>query len=131
MNVFDDTPIDQTSFSYRDLLGQDLWSAFTVAATLTVVGTPTYTGRYRFVGRQCFFQIALVSTTSIASTAGTHYVNLPTAAKGLAGVATMTNNTTKVAVGVCHIDVATSRCYLPAQAASGETFTVAGWFEIG
>ena len=96
-----------------------------------VVGTPTYTGRYRIVGRQCFFQVTLVATTSIASTAGTHYVTLPITAGGLGGVATMTNDTTNIAVGVCHLDVATSRAYLPTQAASANTFIVAGWFEIG
>jgi len=82
------------------------------------------------VGRQCFFQVTLVSTTSIASAAGTDYLTLPMTALGLAGVATMTNGTSNVAVGVCHIDVATSRCYLPAQVASGNTFTLAGSFEI-
>lgn len=130
MNAFDDTQVDQASFAYRDLLGVDTWESFTVSASLTVVGTPTYTGRYRFVGRQCFFQVSLVSSTSIASTAGTHYVTLPVAAKGIGGAATMTNDTTNIAVGVCHIDVATSRCYLPTQAASGDTFTIAGWYEV-
>lgn len=131
MNVFDDANIDKKSFAYRDLLGLDRWDSFVVSASLTVVGTPTYVGRYRIVGKQCFFEISAVASTSIASTAGTHYFLLPTAAKGLAGVATMTNATTKIAVGVCHIDVPTSRCYVPAQAASGNTFLVAGWFEIG
>lgn len=131
MNAFDEIQVDQASFAYRDLLGVDIWDTFTVSVSLTVVGTPTYTGRYRFVGRQCFFQVSLVSTTSIASTAGTHYVTLPVAAKGIGGVATMTNDTTNIAVGVCHIDVSTSRCYVPTQAASGNTFTIAGWFEVG
>jgi hypothetical protein len=129
-NDFDNTPIDRKSFSYRDLLGQDLWDSFTVAVSLAVVGTPTYVGRYRIVGAQCFFQVTLVATTSIASTAGTHYVTLPIAAKGLAGDAAMTNRTGLIAVGTCHIDVATSRAYLPAQVASGDTFQVAGWYEI-
>lgn len=120
---------DETSFAYSDLHGIDRWESFDVSASITVVGTPTYVGRYRFVGKQCFFQISLVSDTSIESTAGTHYVTLPIAAKGVAGVATMTDDTTNIAVGVCHIDVATGRCYLPSQAASGNTFTVAGWFE--
>ena len=123
--------VDQRSFSWRDLFGIDRWESFTVAVSLVVVGTPTYTGRYRIVGRQCFFQVTLVATTSIASTAGTHYVTLPITAGGLGGVATMTNDTTNIAVGVCHLDVATSRAYLPTQAASANTFTVAGWFEIG
>jgi hypothetical protein len=121
---------DETSFAYRDLHGIDRWEEFTVSASLTVVGTPTYTGRYRFVGKQCFFQVSLVSDTSIASTAGTDYVVLPVTAKGVAGMAAMTDDVTNVAVGQCHIDVATSRCYVPTQGASGNTFTVAGWFEI-
>jgi hypothetical protein len=131
VNALDNLQIDTKSFSYRDLLSLDQWDSFTVAVSLTVVGTPTYTGRYRIVGKQCFFQVSLVSSTSIASTAGTHYITLPITAAGIGGVATMTNDTTNIAVGVCHIDVATSRCYVPTQAASGNTFTVCGWFEIG
>jgi hypothetical protein len=123
--------VDPASFAYKDLTSQDRWESFTVAVSLTVVGTPTYTGRYRIVGKQCFFQVSLVSSTSIATTAGTHYVTLPITAKGIGGMATMTNDTTNIAVGVCHIDVSDSRCYLPSQVASGNTFTVAGWFEIG
>jgi hypothetical protein len=130
VNVFDDAPIDTKSFSYRDMLGQDLWESFTVSASVTVVGTPTYAGRYRFVGLQCFFQISAVSSTSIETTAGTSYFALPRAAKGIGGVATMTNDTTNIAVGLCHVDVATARVYLPTQGASGDTFTVCGWFEI-
>lgn len=130
MNIFDDATIDTKGFAYRDLLGLDRWDPFTVAVSLTVVGTPTYVGRFRFVGKQCFFQVSLVASTSIASTAGTHYVSLPTSAKGLGGVATMTNDTTNIAVGVCHIDVTTSRCYVPTLVASGNTFIVCGWYEV-
>ncbi len=95
------------------------------------MGTPTYVGRYRFVGKQCFFQISAVASTSIESTAGTHYFQLPTDAEGLGGQATMTNATTNIAVGDCHIDVANGRAYLPTQAASGNTFVICGWYEIG
>lgn len=130
MNALDDRDIDEKSFAFRDLLGVDRWDEFTVSASLTVVGTPTYTGRFRFVGSQCFFQVSLVSSTSIATTAGTHYISLPVTAKGLGGVASMTNGTTNIAVGVCHIDVANSRCYLPTQGASGNVFTVSGWYEV-
>lgn len=131
MNELDNKSLSERSFSYQDILGQDKWTAWTPAfGSLTVVGTPTYTGRFKVVGRQLFFQATLVSTTSIASVAGTDYLTLPKTALGLGGVATMTNGTTNVAVGVCHIDVATSRCYLPTQVASGNTFTLAGWFEI-
>ena len=130
MNDFDGLQIDRKSFAYRDLLGLDQWDTFTVSATITVVGTATYSGRYRIAGKRCEFQISAVATTSIATTAGTSYFSLPIAAKGIGGMATMTNDTTNVAVGVCHIDVATSRCYLPTQSASANTFNVAGWFEI-
>lgn len=123
-------PQDVKSFSWRDLHGQDKWEAFTVTASFTEVGTAVYTGRRRVVGRQCFFQIHVNPDTSIATTAGTSYVALPLTAAGLGGVATMTNDTTNVAVGVCHIDVTDSRCYPPAQSASGNNFTICGWFEI-
>lgn len=123
---------NQKGFAYRDLLDVDQWeTGWTVSASLTVVGTPTYTGRYRIVGRQCYFQISAVSSTSIATTAGTSYFTLPITAKGIGGVATMTNDTSDIAVGVCHIDVSTSRCYVPSQVASGHTFKVCGWYEIG
>lgn len=121
---------DVRGFAFRDLAGQDRWLAFTVSASLTEVGAATYTGRLRVVGRQCFFQVSIVPATSVASTAGTHYIALPMTAKGIGGVSSMTNDTTNVAVGVCHIDVTTSRCYLPALVASGNTFTVAGSYEI-
>lgn len=122
---------DQTSFAYRDLMGQDTWLSFTpVFGSLTVVGATTYTGRYRVVGRSLQFQVSFSAATSIASVAGTDYLNLPVAAKGLAGMCVMSNDTTNVAVGTCHIDVATSRCYLPAQVASGNTFLLCGSFEI-
>lgn len=122
---------DQSSFAYQNLIGQDGWNSWVpVFGSLTVVGATTYLGRMHVFGRQCFFQVSLLAATSIASVAGTDYLNLPRAAVGLCGEAIMTNNTTNVAVGVCHVDVATSRCYLPAQAASGNTFTIAGWFEV-
>ena len=131
MNLEDEVP-NKTGFSWRDLNGKDRWEAFTPSGVITEVGTPTYYGRLRIVGRLCYFQAQLSASTSIASTAGTSYITLPVVAntQGLAGVATMSNDTTNIAVGVCHIDVATGRCYLPALVASGNVFTVAGWFEV-
>ncbi len=130
MNPFDNIQVDQRSFAYVDLLGQDKWMAFTPVFSLTVVGATSYLGKFKIVGRQCFFQVEFSAATSIASVAGTNYLNLPVSAEGYGGMAVMTNDTTNVAVGVCHIDAATSRCYLPAQAASGDTFTVSGSYEI-
>ena len=131
MNPFDDITIDSKAFSYRDLTGQDKWTAWTpVFTSLTVIGATAYTARYRINGKQCSFQVQFSAATSIASTAGTTYLALPFTAKGLNGIAVMTNGTTNVAVGVCHIDVANSRCYLPTQLASGNVFHACGSFEI-
>ena len=132
MNDLDNLVLNKKGFSYLNLLDLDTWVTFTpVFGSLTVVGATTYTGRMRAVGRLLFFQVTFLAATSIASTAGTDYLTLPILAKGLAGMATMTNDTTNIAVGTCHIDVTNSRCYLPTQIASGNTFTLAGWFEIG
>lgn len=122
---------NESGFAARDLRGVDRWETFTVTATVTLVGTLTAVGRYRVVGRSCQFQVSLIAATSIATTAGTSFIVLPIAAvTGIAGMAVMTNDTSNIAVGIAHIDVATSRCYLPSQGASGDLFNVAGWYEI-
>lgn len=131
MNELDNIYLAKQSFAYRDIVGQDKWTAWApVFGSLTVVGATTYSGRFRVVGRCCQFQVQFSSATSIASVAGTDYLTLPFTAGGYAGLATMTNDTTNVAVGLCHFDIANSRCYLPAQTASGNTFTLAGWYEV-
>lgn len=131
MNAFDDLAIDPASFSMRDLQGQDAWVAFVpVFGSLTVIGATTYSGRMRIVGAQVFVQVKFSAATSIASTAGTDYLNSPVAMNGLAGHAVMSNDSSNIAVGNCHVDVATSRIYLPSQSASANVFNLAGWFEI-
>jgi len=125
-------PVANQTFTFRDSQGQDRWeiSWTPVFGSLTVIGATSYTGRYRVIGRVCEFQVKFSAATSIASTAGTDYLTLPFAAAGLSGIAVMTNDTTNIAVGVCHIDVATSRCYLPTQTASGNVFNLCGSFEV-
>lgn len=123
--------LNEAGFAHRDLIGQDRWESFTpVFGSLTVVGATTYSGRYRIVGKSVQFQASFSAATSIASVAGTDYLTLPIAAKGLSGICVMTNDSTNVAVGLCHVDVTTSRCYLPAQIASGNTFLLCGSYEI-
>ena len=127
----DDPSINQQGFAYADLLGLDKWGAWTPTRTSwTDVGTPTVTALFRAVGRQCFFQIKVVPSTSVATTAGTSYVSLPIAANGIGGDASMVNRTSNVAVGSCVIDETNSRLYVPTQAASGNTFTLSGWYQI-
>ena len=131
MNAFDELVVDVKSFAYQDLIGQDRWTSWTPVFTgLTVVGATTYSARYRIMGKSCQFQVQLSAATSIASTAGTTYLALPFSAKGLSGIAVMTNDTSNVAVGTCHLDVANSRCYLPTQLASANVFHLCGSFEV-
>ena len=124
--------LDETSFAFLDITSQDGWKTWTVAfGSLTVIGATNYTGRYHTEGKVIRFQVRFSAATSIASTAGTDYLTLPIASKGLGGMAVMTNATTNIAVGVCHIDATNGRCYLPTQGASGNTFNLSGWYEIG
>ena len=131
MNGLDDIQLAQDSFSWRDIQGRDKWQTFTpVFGSLTVVGATAYSGRYRFVGRKCELQVKFSAATSIASVAGTDYLTLPFTAAWLTGFGVMSNDTTNIAVGVCHLDVATSRLYLPTQTASGNVFNLFGSFEV-
>jgi hypothetical protein len=119
-------------FADRDLRGIDRWESFTpVFGSLTVVGATSYSGRLRIVGKSVECQVKFSAATSIASVAGTDYLNLPIAAGGVAGDGgSMTNLTTNIAVGDCVLNTTTSRLYLPAQAASGSTFNLYFTYEI-
>lgn len=126
-----DVDADESSFAFRDLTDTDTWTPFDpVFGSLTTVGATNYSGRFRVVGRQCFFQVQFSAATSIASVAGTDYLTLPIGVQGLSGAMVMTNDSTNVAVGNCHVDVATGRCYLPTQTASANVFNLAGWCEV-
>jgi len=132
-------------FANRDLLDQDTYQlrtqadvAFATQFSVTLVGTGSYTMRWRDVGKACQFECEFSSTTTIASTAGTSYFLLPlrsynasNLAFGKGGLAQMNNLTTNVATGLCSIKLVNGRCYLPALVASGNTFQVAGWYPIG
>lgn len=109
------------------------WQSFTPARTgWTDVGTPTVTGRYRRIGHTCFVQVKVVPETTCAATAGTSYVTLPVAvgAGSLSGFGEMMNATTLVAVGVCVVDTANSRVYVPSQVATGNTLTIWAEYEV-
>lgn len=122
---------NRQGFAYKDLEGIDRWDSWTPTRTgWTDVGTPTVTALYRVVGRQCFFQIKVVPGTTVATTAGTSYVGLPIAAAGIGGDGSMQNQTTNIAVGACSFDVTNSRVYVPTQGASGNTFAIAGWYQV-
>ena len=96
------------------------------------MGSPTVTARYCQNGKIVFFQIKVVPGTTTATVAGTSYVSLPVSAgaSALAGEGSMMNITTLVAVGTCAMDVTNSRCYVPTQGATGNTLTIAGFYEV-
>ena len=50
--------------------------------------------------------------------------------EGDCGETSVGNLTTNVSVGTGVIDATNSRCYLPSQSASGNTFSLAGWYEV-
>ena len=131
MNDLDGIITDKKSFAWKDIQGQDQWIPFVpVFTSLTLVGAATYTGRFHIVGKQLFFQVTLLAATSVASTAGTTFVQLPITPRGIAGESSMSNLTTNVAVGVGVIDAVNGRCYPPSQIASGNTFSLCGWYEV-
>lgn len=131
MNYFDNIEIDQQGFSFRDLKGMDLWQSFTpVFGSLTIVGATTYEGRFRIVGKQFQGQVKFSAATSIASVAGTDYLTLPKSAKGITGFGVMSNDTSNIAVGLCHLDTTASRLYLPTQTASGNIFNLYFTYEM-
>ena len=129
MNELDNEPIDKTSFAFNDLRGRDGWQTFTVTYSFATATSLTVIGRCKFVGRMCFWQVQS-SGTSIATTAGASYIDLPIPAKGFGGVTQMFNDTANTGVAGGGISVSDSRYYPPTQAASADTFTFSGWYEI-
>ena len=127
-----------SGFAWRDLTNSDAYKLRTQAdiafatqvPVITLLGAGSYAMRWRDVGRACHFEMELVSTVSLAMVAGVSYFRLPLPANtaGRGGLATMYNKTTNVAVGVCAIDLTNTRCYMPAQAASPDTFQISGWY---
>lgn len=132
MNQFDDIPLAEQSFAWADLTGRDKWqTTWTPVDTgWTKVGTATFTGRFKVVGKQCIFQVKVAPGTTVATVAGTSYIACAIAAAGLAGDVKMFNATTNVGVGIGGIDVANSRIHVPTIAATGNTLTIDGWHEI-
>ena len=129
MNDLDDIILDKRSFAYREIIGQDKWETWTVTYSFVTATSLTVVGRFHTIGKQCFFQVKS-SGTSLETTAGTSYIDLPITAAGYGGSGTMMNDTSNVAVGVGHIDVATNRFFPPSQGPSANNFIFAGWYEI-
>lgn len=120
------------SFAYRDLIGQDRWESWTPTVSMTIVGSPTYAGRFRVVGRLCEFQVKFTCSggNTVACTAGTSYIALPIAAKGYGGLVLAFDTSAKTAHGAGGIDVTNSRAYPAGWVASTVDVVVAGSYEV-
>lgn len=155
MNALDDFELSKHSFSFKDIIGLTprnlylpgtitsggalagsnitAWTSWTPTRTgWTDIGAPTVTARKAQVGNIGYLQVKVVPGTTVATAAGTSYINLPIAANAssIGGDGSMMNLTTLVGVGNIVIDTANSRLYVPTQAATGNTLSIAAWWEV-
>lgn len=128
-NDFDDKTLDYKSFSFLDLLGQGKWTAWTPTYSFATATNLTVVGRFLIVGKLCFWQVQSTGT-SLATTAGTSYINMPFPAVGYGGQGTMDNMTTNVSVGRGPVNASTDRFYPPTQGASANAFSFTGFYEV-
>ena len=96
--------------------------------SLTVVGTPTYTGNFVKIGRQVSFIISVTSTTSTSSTAGVTTFNLPFIS-AFNGVCVAVNRSTVSSYG-CGVITNYNRLYPPAWAATQHEVNISGTYFV-
>jgi hypothetical protein len=100
---------------------------------LTVVGTPTYTGRYTRVGRVVYFSVRIQSTTTTASTVGvTVMTGFPfVIATGENTVLSAINNGTLATLpnGAVSISGGSTTAYLPTWSATADV-VLSGFYTV-
>ena len=122
---FSATPNTGTS----ELLADYEEGTFTPTFTnLTVVGTPTYTGRYTKVGRLVTFTLRIQSTTTTSSSAGATYFTQPFAQFSNRGTITAANGNATASYGVGLI-ADDGNCYLPTWVAIADV-SVSGFYYV-
>lgn len=101
--------------------------------SLTVVGAPTYAGRYTRIGDLVFWQVLITAggANTTASTAGvTGINNLPFTIAHTNNLS-VSNANTGIAIGDGHIGgVGTQNANTPTWAATNANITISGWYEI-
>lgn len=123
--------IREGTFAWRDIQGIDLWEIWSPArGGWTDVGAPAEQGRFRVVGRQCFFQVLVTPDTSVETTTGASYIELPIQPAGWAGVVTASDITAPITAGIGVIQVQTSRAYMPSIGPTSNPVGIAGWYEV-
>jgi hypothetical protein len=96
-------------------------------AGLTIVGTPTYTGKYTRIGRQVTIVLRIQSTGSTASVLGTTYFNLPIAATSTSTLTAVQSLAgASYGVGLIYTD---GNCYPPTWGANADV-TISGTFFV-
>ena len=111
-------------------IGFPVWFSWTPNIIgLTVVGTPTYTGKFSIAGRIATIQISVSATTSTTSSAGTSQCNnLPI--YGSSPSSALTSNSGAQGYISSLIDAPIKKLYFPSWAASAFTFYIWGSYEI-
>lgn len=95
--------------------------------SLTVVGTPTYTGFYTIIGNVLKFVSTVTATTSTACTVGvTNINNLPVSAARADVVYVSSNFVGNIGMGI----VSTNVVFPPGWAASAHVFIISGCYQI-
>jgi hypothetical protein len=91
-----------------------------VPVSLTVVGTPTYTGSYTKIGNYVFILASIQSTTSTAATADTtRFTGLPFTCAAIGGVGLSLNTSTTASTAAGQVAPATA------------TYVTGGWTAAG
>lgn len=105
-----------TSSAWEIFYQEGTWTP--TVSGLTVVGTPTYSGKYTRSGNDCSFAIRVQSTTSTASAVGTTIFSLPFTPSVLSGAFAVNNVTsTQYANGLCNVN---GNLYAPSWAATSD-----------
>lgn len=100
---------------------------------LTVVGAPTYAGRYTRIGNIVFVIVEITAggANTTASTAGVTFINnLPFTAAQYSSSVLVSNISTDIAIGAGHIRAAAAIVLTPTWAATNANIVISGWYEI-
>jgi hypothetical protein len=99
-----------------------------VPVSLTVVGTPTYTGTYTKIGNYVFIIATIQSTTSTAATADTtRFTGLPFTASAINGIGLSLNTSTTASTAAGQVSSAT---YVTGGWAAAANIRLAAWYQI-
>jgi hypothetical protein len=90
-----------------------------------VVGTPTYTGKYKKLGNVTYWTLSVSSTTSTASVAGTTYFNLPSS---IASPSVCSAINANGAINLGNGYISTSVCYTPTWSATSGPIIISGFY---